>query len=105
MNSPLYENLPPVYLERVSYDDTAAIRVLNSDQDYVVILLSKSQKQPIIFIPHDQMPKTEKVVEEETPAKDETPAEKVAEDVKTEETSAEKVAEDVKTEKVAASER
>lgn len=105
VNSPLYENLPPVYLERVSYDDTAAIRVLNTDQDYVVILLSKSQKQPIIFIPHDQMPKTEETHVKTEKVAEETPVEKVAEDVKTEETPAEKVAEDVKTEKVAASER
>ena len=55
-NSPLLENLPPKYFERASYSDDTPIRVLNNDQEYVVLLCSKCQRQPIIFVPKDKLP-------------------------------------------------
>ena len=55
-NSPLLENLPPIYFERVTYDADTPIRIINVDQEYVVLLISKCQRQPIIFVPKDQIP-------------------------------------------------
>lgn len=70
-NNPLLEDLPPKYFERISYDDGTPIRIINSDQEYVVLLISKCQRQPIIFVPRDKLPLdtvTEEAAEETTEA-------------------------------------
>lgn len=48
-NNPAYENLPPVSYKRVSYDDNVAVKILNTDPEYTVLLMSKSQRQFIKF--------------------------------------------------------
>lgn len=48
-NNPAYENLPPVTYKRVPYGDDVALKILNTDQEYTVLLLSKSQRQFIKF--------------------------------------------------------
>lgn len=55
-NSPLLENLPPKYFERVTYGNDVPIRVINDDQEYLVLLCSRCQRQPIIFVPKEKLP-------------------------------------------------
>lgn len=79
-NNPMYETLPPVVYKRVSYDETTAIKVLNLEPDYTVLLVSKSQRQPITFAIDVEEPaeKVEEKVEEST-EKVEEPAEEKSE--------------------------
>ena len=55
-NSPLLENLPPKYFKRVTYGNDVPIRVINDDQEYVVLLCSRCQRQPIIIVPIEKLP-------------------------------------------------
>lgn len=48
-NNPAYENREPVSFKRINYPDTIAIRVINTPQEYNVLLMSKSQRQLIKF--------------------------------------------------------
>ena len=66
-HNPAYENREPVVFKRVPYPDTIAVKVINTPQEYNVLLMSKSQRQLIKF---------------EEPAEPvEQPAEQVAEPV------------------------
>lgn len=66
-NNPAYETLPPVTYKRIPYDDSTPIRVLNTEQEYTVLLISKSQRQPIVFVknlPDDEVKETKEEEEE-----------------------------------------
>lgn len=48
-HNPAYENREPVSFKRVPYPESVVVRVINTPQEYNVLLMSKSQRQLIKF--------------------------------------------------------
>lgn len=49
-NNPAYENREPISLKRIPYSDDVALKVLNTENEYNVMLISKSQRQVFKFV-------------------------------------------------------
>lgn len=63
-NNPAYENREPVSFKRINYPDNVAAMVINTPQEYNVLLMSKSQRQLIKFEEDKQATEDKQSVED-----------------------------------------
>lgn len=90
VNNPMLENLPPIYLKRIHYEENTPFKVLNLEHEYHAIIVSGCQRQSVFFV--DKLPEQVAEPVEKTEVT-EKPVENVAEKTEPVEKVAEQVAE------------